>query len=220
MSIAQTGVAEDLTGYIRNVSLREPEFLARLREQNMKSPHASMQVAPDQGQFLGLLVRLMGARRALEVGVFTGYSSTSVALALPDDGQLVACDVSEEYTATARRVWRDAGVEGKIELRLGPAAATLERLLADGQAGTFDFTFIDADKKNYDRYYESALQLVRRGGLIAVDNVLWHGKVLDPAVQDEDTRAIRAFNRKLHADERVWISLLTIGDGLTLAVKR
>ena len=220
MSIAQTGVAEELTAYIRDVSLREPELLARLREENTRGQHPSMQVAPEQGQFMGLLARLMGARRALEVGVFTGYSSTSVALALPDDGKLVACDISEEYTAKARQVWRAAGVEHKIELRLGPALASLDRLVDEGYAGSFDFAFIDADKKNYERYYERALELVRQGGLITVDNVLWHGKVLDPTVEDEDTRAVRAFNRKLHTDERVWVSLVAVGDGLTLAMKK
>ena len=220
MSTVQTGVAEDLTRYIRSVTLREPEVLSRLREETAKLPNAIMQIAPEQGQFMGMLIRLLGAKLTLEVGVFTGYSSTSVALALPEDGRIIACDVSPEYTSVARRYWREAGVEHKIDLRLAPAVETLDALLAEGRTGAFDFAFIDADKENYDRYYERALKLLRPGGLIAVDNVLWHGKVLDDSVQDADTRAIRALNEKLHGDERVWLSLLSIGDGLTLACKR
>ena len=220
MSTVQTGVTEDLISYVRSVSLREPEVLARLREETAKLPNAIMQISPEQGQFMGMLVRLLGAKLTLEVGVFTGYSSISVALALPEDGRIIACDVSAEYTSVARRYWREAGVERKIDLRLAPAVETLDALLAEGRAGAFDFAFIDADKENYDRYYERALKLLRPGGLIAVDNVLWHGKVMDDSVQDADTRAIRALNEKLHRDERVWLSLLTIGDGLTLACKR
>jgi predicted O-methyltransferase YrrM len=220
MSSVQTGVAEDLAQYIRSVTLREPEILKRLREETSKLPNAMMQIGPEQGQFMGMLIRLLGAKLTLEVGVFTGYSSTAVALALPDDGRIVACDVSEEYTSMARRYWREAGVEHKIGLRLAPAVETLDGLLAEGKSGAFDFAFIDADKENYDRYYERALKLLRPGGLIAVDNVLWHGKVLDQSVQDADTRAIRALNEKLHHDERVMVSLLPIGDGLTLACKR
>jgi predicted O-methyltransferase YrrM len=220
MSTVQTGVAEDLTEYIRSVTLREPEVLRRLREETAKLPNSIMQIAPEQGQFMGMLMRLLGAKRTLEVGVFTGYSSTSVALALPDDGKIIACDVSAEYTSVARRYWREAGVEHKVDLRLAPAVDTLDSLLAEGRSGAFDFAFIDADKENYDRYYERALKLLRPGGLIAVDNVLWHGKVLDDSIQDADTRAIRALNEKLHGDERVWLSLVSIGDGLTLACKR
>jgi predicted O-methyltransferase YrrM len=220
MSSAQTGVAEDLAEYIRSVTLREPEILKRLRKETAKLPNAIMQISAEQGQFMGMLIRLLGAKLTLEVGVFTGYSSTAVALALPDDGRIIACDVSEEYTSVARRYWRDAGVEHKVTLRLAPAVETLEGLLAEGRSGTFDFAFIDADKENYDRYYECALKLLRPGGLIAIDNVLWHGKVLDASVQDADTRAIRALNEKLHKDERVCVSLLPIGDGLTLAYKR
>jgi predicted O-methyltransferase YrrM len=220
MSTVQTGVAEDLAQYIRSVTLREPEILKKLREETSKLPNAMMQIGPEQGQFMGMLMRLLGAKLTLEVGVFTGYSSTAVALALPDDGRIVACDVSEEYTSIARRYWREAGVEHKIGLRLAPAVETLDGLLAEGKSGAFDFAFIDADKENYDRYYERALKLLRPGGLIAVDNVLWHGKVLDPSVQDADTRAIRALNEKLHGDERIMVSLLPIGDGLTLACKR
>jgi predicted O-methyltransferase YrrM len=220
MSTVQTGVTEDLIEYVRSVSLREPEVLARLREETAKLPNAIMQISPEQGQFMGMLIRLLGAKLTLEVGVFTGYSSTSVALAMPEDGRIIACDVSAEYTAVARRYWREAGVERKVDLRLAPAVETLDGLLKEGKAGAFDFAFIDADKDNYDRYYERALKLLRPGGLIAIDNVLWHGKVMDDSIQDADTRAIRALNEKLHGDERVWLSLLTIGDGLTLACKR
>jgi predicted O-methyltransferase YrrM len=220
MSTVQTGIAEDVAQYIRSVTLREPEILKRLREETAKLPNAIMQICPEQGQFMGMLIRLLGAKLTLEVGVFTGYSSTAVALALPEDGRIVACDVSEEYTSVARRYWRHAGVEHKVELRLAPAVETLDGLLAEGKAGAFDFAFIDADKENYDRYYERALKLLRPGGLIAIDNVLWHGKVLDESVQDVDTRAIRALNEKLHRDERIWVSLLAIGDGMTLACKR
>jgi predicted O-methyltransferase YrrM len=220
MSTVQTGVTEDLIEYVRSVSLREPEVLTRLREETAKLPNAIMQISPEQGQFMGMLIRLLGAKLTLEVGVFTGYSSISVALALPDDGRIIACDVSAEYTSVARRYWREAGVERKVDLRLAPAVETLDGLLKEGKAGAFDFAFIDADKDNYDRYYERALKLLRPGGLIAIDNVLWHGKVMDDSIQDADTRAIRALNEKLHGDERVWLSLLTIGDGLTLACKR
>ena len=167
-----------------------------------------------------LLIELMGAKRTLEVGVFTGYSSLSVALSLPPDGQIIACDVSEEFTSIARRYWKEAGVEKRIDLRLAPATETLSALIAQGQSGTFDFAFIDADKAAYDAYYEKSLQLIRKGGLIAIDNVLWSGQVADPAVKDADTVALRALNRKIHADERVSVSLLAISDGLTLARKR
>jgi len=219
MSTVQTGVAEDLAQYIRSVTLREPEILKRLREETAKLPNAVMQISAEQGQFMGMLIRLLAAKLTLEVGVFTGYSSTAVALALPEDGRIIACDVSEEYTTVARRYWREAGVERKVTLRLAPAVETLDSLTAEGKSGAFDFAFIDADKENYDRYYERALKLLRTGGLIAVDNVLWHGKVVDQSAQDADTRAIRALNEKLHRDERVWVSMLPIGDGLTLAYK-
>ncbi len=179
-----------------------------------------MQIAPEQGQFMALLIELLGATKTLEIGVFTGYSSLRVALALPPNGKIVACDVSEEYTAIARRYWQTAGVADKIDLRLAPALETLDQLLASGQAETFDFAFIDADKQNYEGYYERSLQLVRRGGLIAIDNVLWSGQVANPQDQDNSTLAIRAFNDKLHHDERVSLSLVPIADGLTLAFKR
>lgn len=206
--------------YLLSVSLREPELLRQLREETAQHPMSAMQIAPDQGQLMALLIQLTGARRTLEVGVFTGYSSLSVALALPADGKITACDVSEEFTAIARRYWALAGVAHKIDLRLAPAMQTLDGLLADGQAGTFDFAFIDADKENYDGYYERSLQLVRPGGLIAIDNVLWHGRVIDNDAQDADTLAIRALNEKLHHDERVTLSMLSISDGLTLALRR
>ena len=212
-------LTDALYQYLLDVSLREPELLRRLREETAALPRASMQIAPEQGQFMALLVRLIGARKTLEVGVFTGYSSLAVALALPPEGRIIACDVSEEYTAIARRYWQEAGVEGKIDLRLAPAVETLDALLADGHAGTFDFGFIDADKQNYLAYYERVLRLLRPGGLLAVDNVLWGGRVIDPTSTDPTTDAIRALNGKLHHDDRVHLSLVPIGDGLALALK-
>lgn len=209
-----------LYDYLLSVSLREPELLRRLREETAALPMAGMQISPEQGQFMGLLIELLGARKTLEVGVFTGYSSLSVALALPPEGRIVACDVNVEWTSIARRYWAAAGVADKIDLRIGPAVDTLDALLQAGEAGTFDFAFIDADKENYANYYDRALQLIRPGGLIAIDNVLWGGKVADPDVQDESVVAIRAINERLHRDERVTLSLLPIGDGLTLALKR
>jgi predicted O-methyltransferase YrrM len=206
--------------YIREVTLREPDVLARLRAETGPLPLAGMQISPLQGQFMALLVQAIGARRCLEIGTFTGYSSLVVALALPADGKIVACDVSAEWAAIARRYWAEAGVAGKIDLHLAPALQTLDRLLAEGQDGTFDFAFIDADKKNYDGYYERALKLLRPGGLITIDNVLWGGSVLDPRKRDADTAAIRALNCKLHDDMRISLSLLPIGDGLTIACKR
>jgi len=219
MSRTYTPITDELAEYIRHVTLREPEPLARLRLETENHPQASMQTAPEQGQFLHLLARILGAKRTLEVGVFMGYSSTWVALALPAGGKIVACDRNEEYTSRARRTWRETGVEEKIELRLGPALETLDSLSAAGQAGSFDLVFIDADKSNYSNYYERALKLLRRGGVVAVDNVLWDGSVIDAGAQDADTRAIRDFNRKLHTDERVCLSMVTLGDGLTLACK-
>ncbi|HLH17142.1 MAG TPA: class I SAM-dependent methyltransferase [Bryobacteraceae bacterium] len=219
MSRVHTPITDGLADYIRCITLREPEPLRRLREENENHPHASMQTSPEQGQFLNLMARLVAARRTLEVGVFMGYSSTWVALALPPGGKVTACDVNEEYTARARRTWQEAGVADRINLRLAPALETLDALLAGGQAGSFDFAFIDADKSNYHHYYERALALLRPGGLIAVDNVLWDGKVIDPAVTDKDTEAIREFNRRLHGDSRIALSLAPLGDGLTLACK-
>lgn len=219
MSRIHTPITPELADYVRQTTLHEPEALRRLRLETEDHPQASCQIAPEQGQFLHLLALATGARRALEVGVFMGYSSTWVALALPEGGRLVACDCSEEYTARARRTWREAGVEDKVELRLGPALETLDALLAEGQAGKYDFAFIDADKGNYENYYERTLALLRRGGLVAVDNVLWRGEVARPAPRDADTEIIRAFNRKLFEDARVAISMATMGDGLMLACK-
>ena len=212
-------LTEKLEAYLQAVSVREAEVLRRLREETAPMELAGMQISPEQGQFMALLVKLTGARRYLEVGTFTGYSALAVALALPKDGKVVACDVSREWTAIGQRYWREAGVADKIELRLAPALETLDALIA-AKAPTFDFAFIDADKKNYDGYYERALKLVRRGGIIAIDNVLWNGSVINPAKKDEDTEAIRALNNKLLKDERIDLSLLPIGDGLTLAVPR
>lgn len=210
----------DLYGYLLGHSSREPAVLARLREATAGLEGAQMQIGPDQGQLMQLLVRLIGARRCLEIGTYTGYSSLAVALALPVEGRLLTCDVSEEWTQVARRFWREAGVESRIELKLQPALATLDALLAGGGAGSFDFAFIDADKSNYIAYYERVLQLLRTGGLICIDNTLWSGKVAQRAIDDKDTRAIRAFNDHLHRDERIDLSLVPIGDGLTLARKR
>lgn len=210
-----------LQAYMREVTLREPEILARLRAETEPMEMGGMQICPEQGQFLALLVEMIGARRCLEVGVFTGYSSLAVALALPADGKLVACDVSEEWTSVARRYWAEAGVGHKIDLRLAPGVETLDRLLAGGQAGSFDFAFIDADKPNYDAYYERALKLLRHGGVIAIDNVLWGGSVIKPEKdKDPNTLAIRALNRKLKDDKRISLSMVPIGDGVTLAWKR
>ena len=220
MATGDTTIDDELLDYIGRVTLREPEILRRLREETSNHPHGEMQISAEEGQFMALLVHLLSAHRTLEIGVFTGYSSLAVALALPDDGRIIACDVSEEWTSIARRYWREAGVERKIDLRLGPALKTLDDLIAQGQGGRFDLAFIDADKSNYINYYERALVLVRPGGLIAVDNVLWDGKVIDPSVNDADTCAIRAFNESLHGDERVWLSMLPIRDGLTLACKK
>ena len=206
--------------YLLSVSLREPDVLCRLREETAKMPQHNMQISPEQGQFMALLVELTGARKCLEVGTFTGYSTLSLALALPEDGQIVACDISEEFTSRAKPYWQKAGVAGKIDLRLGPALETLDALIADGESGAFDFAFIDADKVNYQGYFQRALDLIRRGGLILVDNVLWSGAVVDPARDDEDTEAIRAFNQSCADDPRISLSLVPIGDGLTLARKR
>ncbi len=206
--------------YILANSLRDRDELKRLRQETQAMPMGGMQISPDQGQFMGLLVELIGAKRIVEVGTFTGYSSIAMALALPADGRLIACDVSDEFTRIAQRYWQEAGVADKIELRLGPAVATLDGILAAGEAGCFDMAFIDADKENYDAYYERCLQLLRPGGLILIDNVLWGGRPADVNEQDESTVAIRALNAKIRADERVTASLLSIGDGLTLARKR
>ena len=220
MSNRSITLTDSLYEYMNEVSLRESPLLLALREETSALSQRRMQISPEQGQFMALVVRLIGARRCLEVGVFTGYSSLATALALPDDGRIVACDVSEEWTSVARRYWQQAGIMHKIELHLAPATDTLDALLAQGQAGTFDFAFIDADKTNYLAYYERTLALLRAGGLALIDNTLWSGRVADPEVADADTVALRHFNEVLHRDERVDLSLLPIGDGLTLARKR
>jgi caffeoyl-CoA O-methyltransferase len=211
-----------LYDYILKTSAHEPEVLARLRAETAEKfpDRANMQIGPDQAQFMALVAGMIGAQKTIEVGVFTGYSSIAVALALPIHGRILACDISDEWTSVARRYWVEAGVANKIALRLAPATETLQHLIKAGEAGTFDFVFIDADKTNYDQYYELCLQLVRRGGLILIDNTLWSGKVADASVQDDDTKAIRAINEKIGKDERVEQILLTVGDGLTIAMKR
>ena len=213
-------ITDEIQRYLVEHSVREPEVLARLRAATASLPLAQMQIGAEQGQLMGLLAKLVGAKRCIEIGVFTGYSSLAVALALPQDGRILACDVSEEWTAIARRFWREAGVEHKIELKLQPAVRTLEQRLAAGEAGRYDFAFIDADKESYDTYYELLLQLLRPGGLITLDNTLWSGHVANPSNRDPDTVALRALNDKLHRDERIDLSLLPVGDGLTLARKR
>ncbi|MEY2936530.1 MAG: hypothetical protein RL033_7279 [Pseudomonadota bacterium] len=220
MSTRTVSLDERLYDYLLAVSVREPQVLVELREETAQLPGAGMQISPEQGQFMRLLAELIGARRTLEIGVFTGYSSLCVAQALPPDGELVACDVSEEYTAIARRYWLRAGLAQRIRLELGPALATLDRRIAAGESGSFDFAFIDADKENYQGYYERCLQLLRQGGLIAIDNVLWGGSVADPENQKSSTLAIRALNALLADDPRVSVSLVPIGDGLFLARKR
>jgi predicted O-methyltransferase YrrM len=213
-------ISDELWEYMRRVALREPEILRRLREETAQLPNSNLQISAEQGQFMALLMHLIGARRTIEIGVYTGYSALAVAQALPDDGRVIACDINEEWTAIARRYWREAGVDRKIDLRIGPALGTLDDLIANGEGNRFDFVFIDADKTNYANYYERALVLLRPGGLIAVDNVLWYGRVIDASFDDPDTRAIRAFNQQLKTDDRVWLSMLAVRDGVTLACKK
>lgn len=220
MASRTLAITDSIYRYVVEHSVREHPVQRELREETAAIRHAGMQIGPDQGQLMALLVKLLGARRTLEVGVFTGYSALAVALALPHDGKVIACDVSEEWTAIARRSWRKAGVAEKIDLRLAPALETLDGLLAAGESGAFDFAFIDADKPNYGAYYERCLALVRCGGLLAIDNTLWSGAVADPGDNGKDTAAIRALNDALLRDERIDLSLLTVGDGLTLALKR
>lgn len=206
--------------YLREVSLREPPFFARLREETAALPMANMQSGPEQGQFMALLVELIGARLCLELGTFTGYSALWIASALPADGRLICCDVDAKFTAIAQRYWREAGLADRIRLCLGPALDTLAALEHEYPPGSFDFVFIDADKTGQNSYYESALRLTRAGGLILIDNVLWSGRVANPARTDPSTVAIDRLNRKLRDDPRITLSLLPIGDGLTLARKR
>ena len=200
--------------------LRDSDVRRRLRQETAAMPRWRMQIAPDQGQILSLLVRLANTRLAIEIGTFTGYSALCIAEALPPDGKLIACDVSEEWTSIGRRYWQEAGIDGRIDLRIGPALTTLERLRRDGLDGKVDLVFIDADKTSYDAYYEHALALLRAGGLVLIDNVLWGGRVADPDRSDEDTDALRALNRKLHDDQRIDLALLPVGDGMTVARKR
>jgi predicted O-methyltransferase YrrM len=212
-------VTETLIAYVTKVGAREAPALRRCREETAKLANSQMQIGPDQGAFMALLAKLIGARRYLEIGTFTGYSALAIALSLPPDGKVVACDVSKEYTDKARGYWKEAGADSKIDLRLGPALETLDAMIA-AREPAFDFAFIDADKSNYDGYYERALTLLRPGGLVALDNMLWSGAVADPKVTDADTSALRNLNAKIHADERVDMALATVGDGVMLARKR
>jgi len=209
-----------LRSYLGSIAPEEPEIFRRLREETARHPRAIMQIPPEQGQLMALLVRAIAAKNTLEIGVFTGYSSLAVALALPEDGRVTALDASEEYTAVARRYWREADVDYKVDLRIGPAVESLEQLLREGRDGSYDFAFIDADKVNYDVYYEQCLRLLRPGGLMAVDNVLQNGNVYDPSDRSEAVEAIRALNRKIKTDVRVQAVVLPMADGVTLALKK
>ena len=220
MSNRSIELDDRLYDYLLSASLRETDVQAELRATTAEHRQARLQLSPEQGQFMALLVQLMGAKKTLDIGVFTGYSALAMALALPDDGRIVACDVNEKDCAIALSYWQKANVAHKIDLRIAPALDTLDDLIANGESGTFDFSFIDADKSNYDTYYEKSLQLIRPGGLIAVDNTLWYGRVADPDVQDKRTQRIRTLNEKVRDDKRVTMSLLPVGDGLLLAVKR
>ncbi|MFP3875010.1 MAG: class I SAM-dependent methyltransferase [Thiohalophilus sp.] len=220
MSNRTLNLNDTVYNYLLEHSLRESPLLKQLREETATLEMARMQISPEQGQFLNLLVKLLGARQVIEIGVFTGYSALCMAEALPADGRLVACDINREWTDMAQRYWKEADVHKKVELLLAPADKTLQKLIDNGNANSFDFAFIDADKSNYLTYYEQCLKLIRKGGVIAIDNTLWNGDVADPAVNDGDTQAIRELNDALHSDSRVDISLLPIGDGLSLALKR
>jgi len=220
MTKTTTALTDPLYDYLLSISLREPDILKQLREETAGITMSIMQISPDQGQFMQLLVKLLCARNCLEVGVYTGYSSLCVALAMPEDGKLVACDIDEDWTAVARKYWHQAGIADKIDLHLAPATQTLQKLLDAGKQDSFDFAFIDADKPSYTDYYEYCLKLVRPGGLIVVDNTLWGGSVADRTINDPDTIAISQFNQNLLDDKRVDISMLAIGDGLTLIRKR
>ncbi|HEX2236877.1 MAG TPA: class I SAM-dependent methyltransferase [Gammaproteobacteria bacterium] len=220
MSNRTLTIDERIYDYLLSISVKEPALLGRLREQTAQDPLANMQIAPEQGRFMALLVELLGVRHAIEIGTYTGYSALCIAMAMPSDGHLICCDTSEQWTAVARRYFVEASVADRIELKIAPALTTLDDLLAKGQMGAFDFAFIDADKENYENYFERCLALARPGGLIAVDNTLWGGSVADPENQEPSTQAIRRFNEKLYNDERVSLSLVPIGDGLTLARKK
>lgn len=220
MSARTIAMTDALHAYLVEVSAPQTDLMRRLRDETAAMPRGGMQISAEQGQFMRLLVELTGAKKALEVGVFTGYSGLAVAEAMGPEGRLIACDISEEFTAVARRYWAEAGVADRIDLRIGPAVETLATLEAEGHAGTFDFAFIDADKGGYDAYYEATLRLLRPGGLLGIDNTLWSGRVADPSDDSPDTLALRALNAKLAADERVTVAVVPIGDGLTLARKR
>jgi predicted O-methyltransferase YrrM len=221
MSNQSIGLSDSLYQYLIANSVREPAILTKLRSETAQHPLVEMQISPEQGQLMGLLIQLIGAKKCLEVGVFTGYSSLVVALNLPADGRLIACDVSEEFTNIAQKYWQAADVIDKIDLHIAPALETLDRLLVNGEAGTFDFAFIDADKNNYAAYYDRCFQLIRQGGIILVDNVLWYGRVADPSMnEDKRTQAIKQINQQIYHDDRVQISLIPIGDGLTIARKK
>ena len=220
MSRSTLTMSDDLLAYIRNVGLREDADLRRLREETAAHPRARLQISPEQGQFMALLVELIGARKIVEVGTFTGYSAMWMSKAMGENGRIVCLDVSEEFTSIAKKHWAQAGISDRIDLRLAPAADSMRAMIAAGESGQYDFAFIDADKTGYDTYYESALTLLRPGGLIGIDNVLWSGAVADPSDQSADTKALRALNEKICKDARVTVSLVPIGDGLTLARKR
>ena len=219
MSTATIILDEKLREYLLHVSVKESEILRELREETAQMEYSAMQISPEQGAFMSFLVELIQAKRTLEIGVFTGYSALVVAMALPEDGIVTACDVSEEWANVGMKYWKKAQVEDKIDLRIAPALKTLDQLLSKGKQGTYDFAFIDADKIEYQGYFDKSLELLRIGGLIAIDNVLWGGSVIDDSIQDSSTKAIRKFNKKLYQDERVSISMVPIGDGLTLARK-
>jgi predicted O-methyltransferase YrrM len=220
MSRKTLSLDERLNNYLFAAGVREPELARTLREETATHPESNMQIAPEQGQFLDFLIRSLGVRRAIEVGTYTGYSALITALALPADGELIACDINAEWTAIAQRYWSQAGVANRIHLHLRPAQETLQALIDSGQSGSFDFAFIDADKTAYPAYFEGCLELLRPGGVIAIDNTLWSGQVADPAVTDPDTVALRAFNTARRSDERIDLCLLPLADGLTLARKR
>ena len=220
MSSSTIGLSNKLRKYMLNVSFRDDEILRQLREETLTLKEAQMQISPEQGAFLSILTKILNAKKTLDIGVFTGYSSLVVARELPDDGLVVACDTSIEWTSIAKKYWKLAGIDNKVDLHLAPAKETLEKLIEDGQASTYDFSFIDADKINYQSYYENSLILLKPGGIIAIDNVLWSGQVIDKTDFEPATRAIRSFNEKLYQDNRVSISMVPIGDGLTLAYKK
>lgn len=220
MSDSTINLTSTVYSYLKNNSLREPEILKQLRDKTHKTFQARMQISPEQGQFMRLLIEILDAKKTLDVGTFTGYSALAVALSLADNGKVIACDTNVKWTNIAKHFWEMAQVSHKIDLKLGPALQTLDTLLANGEENTFDFAFIDADKQNYISYYEKSLALMRTGGLIAIDNVLWGGQVANPAIRDSDTVIIRELNARILSDERVTISMLPIGDGLTLARKK